>query len=466
MGKKQHCHSFGDWHWHHSHHHHHHHHPHKHLFGSRKDDWLEGTRKSDVIYGRNGDDEIFGLGGNDRLYGGRGDDLLDGGKGNDKLYGGKGDDVLDGGKGNDKLYGGIGHDVLLGGKGNDKLSGGRGDDVLDGGKGNDKLYGGKGDDVLDGGAGSDKVYGGSGNDIAIYTAEENADNGACGGRDFYDGGKGYDVLRLVLTQEELNDADVQADIEAFEAFLAAESNACGANGEIFKFKSFDLAVRNFEALEIEGGELPPVGNNTAPEAVADRYTLDEDTPLTVDAAGGVLVNDTDADGDLLNAAVVDGPLHGVLEFNEDGSFKYTPDKDYFGFDSFSYKASDAADESAVTDVTLEVLPVNDAPRLVDENAPPVWVAKKGQLEQIDIDFVLGHYNAGPDNEVGQTVSLKSVAPVGPFFGNLLGISPVNGNILYIAPNGIPPAGHETIALELVDDLNATTIAELQVDIVL
>ena len=38
----------------------------------------------------------------------------------------------------------------------------------------------------------------------------------------------------------------------------------------------------------------------------DAYATAEDTPLTV-AAPGVLANDTDADGDPLTAAVVDGP---------------------------------------------------------------------------------------------------------------------------------------------------------------
>jgi large repetitive protein len=46
--------------------------------------------------------------------------------------------------------------------------------------------------------------------------------------------------------------------------------------------------------------------NDAPVGVNDRYTLDEDTTLTV-ASPGVLGTDTDADGDRLTARPVAGP---------------------------------------------------------------------------------------------------------------------------------------------------------------
>src|SRR5205823_212400 len=52
--------------------------------------------------------------------------------------------------------------------------------------------------------------------------------------------------------------------------------------------------------------------NHAPMANADHYVTDEDLPLTVTAANGVLANDIDVDGDLLEALLVMGPAHGVL----------------------------------------------------------------------------------------------------------------------------------------------------------
>lgn len=98
-----------------------------------------------------------------------------------------------------------------------------------------------------------------------------------------------------------------------------------------------------------GSNAPPVANN-------DGATGDEDTVI----AGSVLGNDTDANGDALTASLVSGPAHGQLVLNANGSFTYTPDPDFNGTDSFTYRASDGT----LTDtalVTLTVAAVNDAP---------------------------------------------------------------------------------------------------------
>ncbi|RMF88168.1 MAG: hypothetical protein D6739_00520, partial [Nitrospirae bacterium] len=63
--------------------------------------------------------------------------------------------------------------------------------------------------------------------------------------------------------------------------------------------------------------------NRPPVATDDLYTARTGQTLTV-AAPGVLANDTDPDGDPLTATVVRGPTNGVLNFNPDGSFDYTP----------------------------------------------------------------------------------------------------------------------------------------------
>ena len=98
----------------------------------------------------------------------------------------------------------------------------------------------------------------------------------------------------------------------------------------------------------------------APVAEADAYATQEDTPLSVDAPG-VLGDDTDRNGDPLTATLESRPQHGTLDLEADGSFTYTPDADFNGSDSFSYRASDGGLESDPATVTIAVSAVDDPP---------------------------------------------------------------------------------------------------------
>ncbi len=241
-------------------------------FGAtEQDDILVGTDQDDTIDGLGGDDTISGKKGNDTLLGSAGDDVIDGGSGNDTLSGGSGNDTLKGGSGADLVFGGDGDDLILTGKDDDTVHGGLGadtittdtgsdlvhggdgddfirgkdgDDILLGDAGNDIIDGGKHKDLLDGGAGDDNLNGGSGDDVLVYTVSENV-----GADDFYDGALGTDTLRLRLTEAEK--AALQAEIDAFEAFLQQNADPTTKTGATFKFTQIGLDAKNFEALEIE-----------------------------------------------------------------------------------------------------------------------------------------------------------------------------------------------------------------------
>ncbi len=108
--------------------------------------------------------------------------------------------------------------------------------------------------------------------------------------------------------------------------------------------------------------------NDAPKAADDSYSVDEDGTLTVTATDGVLKNDTDVDNSQLSAVKVAGPTKGTLTLNANGSLTYTPNKDFNGQDSFTYKANDGQVDSNVATVTITVRPVNDAPVAQDDVA--------------------------------------------------------------------------------------------------
>ena len=106
--------------------------------------------------------------------------------------------------------------------------------------------------------------------------------------------------------------------------------------------------------------------NVAPVATGESFSVDEDQTLVV-TSPGLLSNDSDSDGDPLISQLVTAPAHGSLALNPDGSFVYQPDPNFYGLDSFTYVAYDGTDTSNVAQVNLNVIAVNDAPTLGDDN---------------------------------------------------------------------------------------------------
>jgi uncharacterized delta-60 repeat protein len=98
--------------------------------------------------------------------------------------------------------------------------------------------------------------------------------------------------------------------------------------------------------------------NTAPVAVDDGYSVDQDGTLSV-AADGVLANDSDANGDSLTAVLVNDATNGSLTLNADGSFSYTPTAGFNGSDSFTYTANDGSVDSSEATVTIAVNPPSE-----------------------------------------------------------------------------------------------------------
>ncbi|MCL4266286.1 MAG: tandem-95 repeat protein [Anaerolineae bacterium] len=106
------------------------------------------------------------------------------------------------------------------------------------------------------------------------------------------------------------------------------------------------------------------GNN-APQASNDSYSALAGETLTV-AAPGVLANDNDPDGDGLMAVLLTSPVHGLLSFNLNGSFSYTPTVGFVGTDSFTYRASDGDKLSNAAVVGIAVTDENNAPTAVPD----------------------------------------------------------------------------------------------------
>jgi VCBS repeat-containing protein len=162
-------------------------------------------------------------------------------------------------------------------------------------------------------------------------------------------------------------AELVTDVSTGQLSLNSDGSlsydAPAAEGDYtFTYKAFDGAAYS----NVVTVTFNVVDVNFPPVATDEEYDIDEDGVLTIDVATGVLDNDTDANGDSLTATLIDDVSNGTLQLDSNGSFVYTPDENFFGTDTFAYRAGDDELQSDPATVTITVDAVNDAPVAVDD----------------------------------------------------------------------------------------------------
>jgi regulation of enolase protein 1 (concanavalin A-like superfamily) len=86
----------------------------------------------------------------------------------------------------------------------------------------------------------------------------------------------------------------------------------------------------------------------APVVTDDVIVTGAATPVSIDVAGDLLANDTDANGDPLSFVGAGAPAHGTLADDGEGTLTYTPDAGFAGVDSFAYTIGDGTFEDSGT----------------------------------------------------------------------------------------------------------------------
>ncbi|OWY41124.1 hypothetical protein CEK28_02305, partial [Xenophilus sp. AP218F] len=143
-----------------------------------------------------------------------------------------------------------------------------------------------------------------------------------------------------------------------------------ASPAVQKLGAGDAHIANFDALSKDGSALGTVtvtilGSNDAPVLVdAKGAALGEDISVTTkedtSLSGQLFAKDVDQ-RDQLSFQLAADAKHGVVLLNEDGSWTYTPAKDYNGSDQFTVTVSDGKGGSDTLTVKVGIDPVNDAP---------------------------------------------------------------------------------------------------------
>ena len=230
-------------------------------------------------------------------------------------------------------------------------------------------------------------------------------------------------------------SDPAAGILKLTAGTVTFEPAADYNGEV----TFTYILEDdFSAQDTATVTITVTAVNDKPIAVNDSASVKEDSTVLID----VLQNDDDIDS-TLSIKTFSYPVNGSVIKSGSG-LKYTPDKDFYGKDVFTYTVTDGPYESSAI-VTVTVTSVNDAPELNDDSANAIFETS------IEIDVLSN------DSDIESTIlTLSSVST--PQNGNAV-ISA--GKIIYTPADDF--TGTDTFTYTVADgSINATATVTVEV----
>jgi len=217
-----------------------------------------------------------------------------------------------------------------------------------------------------------------------------------------------------------NDSDVDSDPLAVTAASSPNGTVAITGGLTLSFTpaaDFNGATTiSYTISDGQGGTagatafvtVTPV--NDAPTASPGTALASEDTPVNIPLVGG----DIDA-GDTLTYEVVTQAANGSVSITG-AVATYTPNGNFNGADSFTFKAKDGSAESAPAQVTITVTAVNDAPLAFGGTAT---VAEDGS---VNIPL------SGSDVDAGDSLTFSKTS------GPLDGAVTITGAVATYTPN--------------------------------
>ncbi len=161
-------------------------------------------------------------------------------------------------------------------------------------------------------------------------------------------------------------SDIDGDTLTFSLTTKPTGMGISSNtGLISWAPAFDQSGSNNVVVQVSDGQAAASQNfninvadaNRAPAANSQSITTNEDTPREITLTG------SDADGDALKFSIVANPTKGIVSnFNQNtGKVTYTPNANFNGADSLTFKANDGSLDSNTATVSIAVTNVNDAP---------------------------------------------------------------------------------------------------------
>jgi hypothetical protein len=160
----------------------------------------------------------------------------------------------------------------------------------------------------------------------------------------------------------------------------------------------------------------PLDPRHIPIANPDQAATDEDTAVTT----AVLANDTGLADVPIVVTIDSAPAHGNVAVEADGSVTYTPNADWNGTDTYSYRITDSDGQDDTATVTVTVAASSDAPVANDDVAA-------GYAGGAAIGIAVLANDADAD---GDALSISGTTPCSSGGSVTVG---ADGTVAYVAP---------------------------------
>ncbi|HCO21568.1 MAG TPA: hypothetical protein DIT97_00280, partial [Gimesia maris] len=268
--------------------------------------------------------------------------------------------------------------------------------------------------------------------------------------------------------------DVDADDDPIEAILLSTVSSgvleFGSDGSYMYAPDVGFVGTDSFTYQITDGSLlsniatvtftvtntVPVSNDDSYQIMQGKTLIGGEANLFASDTGdqgltvirqSLLVNDSDAEGDALTATLLTGPTHGILTFDDDGLFTYTPDVNYIGTDTFTYQVSDGITNSNIATVIIEM--TNDAPVASDDSYSLIHDVKTTFTNGVLLN------DSDPDNQ-----PLTAILVSGPAQGTLNFFG--NGTFTYTPNAGY--VGTDSFTYKVTDGTLESNVVNVTLDI--
>ncbi len=208
---------------------------------------------------------------------------------------------------------------------------------------------------------------------------------------------------------------------------------------------YRFAVKARDSLGNETGLSDEASVVTStPVAINENASANEDSYIILNVLG----NDIDSYGDKLTIARYTQGVNGKVT-RKQGGLQYKPKKNYNGPDTFTYVVANKHGGSATASVTIDVLPVNDAPKAKSDIIKIVI----GQSRDIQPELLSN------DTDIdGDTLSISSTS-----YSGKKGTATINGTSLIYEAGLV--TGTDRITYTVNDDHGGTSNAVATIKII-